>query len=147
MKLLKAVDKVLARMGSSKATERAYNEPLTEAQIKEIPGEQLGVSETGGIWGGVQELNGYLFMELIVLETAKVKTFKGATLRFIGENELTLESDTKEVNSEFSDVFNRWITQISFEITKKDLNYIKKKSFKQLQLDFKKKSFVFDAKK
>ena len=103
MKLFKTVDKVLARMGSSKATERAYNEPLSAEKIKQIPGEQLASSEAGGIWAGIQELNGYVFMELIILETAKIKTFKGVTLRFLGDTELSLTSDSKEINSEFSD--------------------------------------------
>ncbi|KAB8152742.1 hypothetical protein EZY14_013050 [Kordia sp. TARA_039_SRF] len=146
MKLLKSVDKVLARMGSSKATERAYNEPLTAEMIQQIPGEQLGVSEAGGIWAGIQELNGYVFMELIILDTTKIKTFKGITVTFLGENELTLESDTKEINSEFSDIFNRWLTQISVEISKKELNFIKKKKYNQIQLSFKKKALLYDVK-
>lgn len=147
MKLFKSVDKVLARMGSSKATERAYNEPLTAEKIKQIPGEQLGISEAGGIWAGIQELNGYVFMELIILDTTKIKTFKGVSIRFLGDTELTLASDNKEVNSEFSDLFNRWVTQISVEVSKKDLNYIKKKKYTQIQLDSKKKSLLFDVKK
>ena len=147
MKLFKSVDKVLARMGSSKATDRAYNEPLTAEKIKQIPGEQLAASEAGGMWAGIQELNGYVFIELIVLDTTKIKTFKGVSLTFLGDSELTLESDNKEVNSEFSDLFNRWLTQISFEISKKDLNYIKRKKYNQIQLDFKKKSLMFEVKK
>ncbi|MEM6721213.1 MAG: hypothetical protein AAF611_17925 [Bacteroidota bacterium] len=147
MKLFKSVDKVLARMGSSKATERAYNEPLTAEMTKQIPGEQLAISETGGIWAGIQELNGYVFMEMIILDTTKIKTFKCVSVTFLGENELKLASDSKEVNSEFSDLFNRWLTQISVEVTKKDLNYIKKKKYTQIQLDFKKKSLVFEVKK
>lgn len=147
MKLFKSIDKVLARMGSSKATERAYNEPLTEAKIAQIPGEQLATSEAGGIWAGIQELNGYVFMELIVLDTVKIKTFKGATLTFVGETELSLTSDTQEINSEFSDTFNRWLTQISFEISKKDVNFLRKKKYTQVQLNLKKKSLVFDVKK
>lgn len=147
MKLFKTVDKVLARMGSSKATERAYNEPLTEDIIKKVPGEHLAISESGGVWAALQELNGYVFMELIVLDTAKIKTFKGCTLTFVGDTELVLKSDNTEIKSDFSDMFNRWLTEVSFEITKKDLNYIKKKKYTQMRLDFKKKSLLFDAKK
>ena len=147
MKLFKAIDKVLARVGSSKATERAYKDALTPEKIAQIPGEQLGTSELGGIWAGAQELNGYLFMEVFILDTNKIKTFNGATLTFLGENELKLTSDSNEINSEYSDFFNRWTTQISFEIAKKDLNFIKRKKYTQLQVDFKKKSLVFDTKK
>ncbi|WP_298519174.1 hypothetical protein [uncultured Kordia sp.] len=147
MKLFKSVDKVLARMGSSKATERAYNEPLTVEKTKQIPGEQIAASEAGGIWAGIQELNGYVFMELVILDTTKIKTFKGISLKFLGDNQLTLDSDTKEVNSEFSDLFNRWLTQVSFEISKKELNFIKRKKYTQVQLDFKNKSLMFEVKK
>jgi hypothetical protein len=147
MKLFKSVDKVLALMGSSKATERAHKNAFTEEMKEQIPGEQLGTSEHGGIWAVLQELNGYLFMEVIVLDTTKIKTFKGATLTFIGDTKLNLTSDSKELNSDFSSATKRWLTQISFEVSKKDVNYIRKKKFDQIQLDFKKKSLMFEAKK
>ncbi|WP_420572330.1 hypothetical protein [Kordia sp.] len=147
MKLLKSIDKLLASMGNVRAMERTHIDTYTENKMQEVAGEQIATSEQGGIWAALQELNGYVFMEVTILGTTKIKTFKGCTLTFLGDTELTLPSDTKEINSDFSNVSTRWMTQISFEITKKDLNYIKKKKYNQIRLDFKKKSLLFDTKK
>ncbi|WP_046758655.1 hypothetical protein [Kordia jejudonensis] len=147
MKLFKAIDKVLARMGNIRAMERTHVDTYTENKIENIPGDQIAISEHGGIWAGIQELNGYLFLDTFILGTTKIKTLKGATLTFLAEEELTVKSDNYEIDSDYSNVSNRWITQISFEITKKDLNFIKKRTYNQIRLDFKKKSLLFDVKK
>ncbi|QHI38640.1 hypothetical protein IMCC3317_40340 [Kordia antarctica] len=147
MKLLKSLDKLLASMGNISSMERTHIDTHTENKMQEVAGEQLATSEHGGIWAALQELNGYVFMEVTVLGTTKIKTLKGVTLTFLGDNELTLTSDSYEINSDFSNVSTRWMTAISFEITKKDLNFIQKKKFNQVRLDFKKKSLLFDAKK
>ena len=87
------------------------------------------------------------FMNITVLGTVKIKTFKGSTLTFLGDEKITLTSDIAEIDSDYSNVSNRWMTSMSFEITKKDLAFIQKKNFDQIQLTFKKKSLLFDAKK
>lgn len=147
MKLLKSIDKLLASMGNVRSMERTHIDTHTENKMQEVAGEQIATSEQGGIWVALQELNGYVFMEVTVLGTTKIKSLKGCTLTFLGDNELTLTSDSYEINSEFSNVSTRWMTLMSFEITKKDLSYISKKKFNQIRLDFKKKSLLFEAKK
>jgi hypothetical protein len=147
MKFLKTIDKVLARLGNMKAMERTHVDTFTENKMENIPGEQIATSEHGGIWAGLQELNGYIFMETIVLGTTKIKTLKGCSLTFLGDEELTLKSDDYEIDADYSNVSNRWISTISFGITKKDLAFIKKKKHNQIRLDFKKKSLLFDTKK
>lgn len=147
MKLLKTIDKVLARMGNIRAMERTHVDTYTENKMENVSGEQIAVSQHGGIWAGLQELNGYLFLDVTILDTTKIKTLKGATLTFLGETELTLTSDNYEVDSDYSNVSNRWMTHISFEITKKEVNFIKRKKYTQIRLDFKKKSLLFDTKK
>lgn len=147
MKLLKSLDKLLASMGNIDAMERTHIDTHTENRMQEVAGEQLAKSEHGGIWAALQELNGYVFMEVTVLGTTKIKSLKGCTLTFLGDTNLTLTSDSYEISSEFSNVSTRWMTQMSFEITKKDLSYISKKKYNQIQLDFKKKSLLFEAKK
>jgi len=147
MKLFKTIDKVLARMGNMRAMERTHVDTFTENKMENVRGEQIATSEHGGIWAELEELNGYLFLNIIILGTTKIKTLKGAKLTFLGDGELTLSSDDYEVDSDYSNVSNRWITPINFGITKQDLNFIKKKKFNQLRLDFKKKSLLFDRKK
>jgi hypothetical protein len=147
MKLLKSIDKLLASMGNISSMERTHIDTHTENKMQEVAGEQIATSEQGGIWAALQELNGYVFMEVTVLGTTKIKSLKGCTLTFLGDTNLTLTSDSYEISSEFSNVSTRWMTLMSFEITKKDLSYISKKKYNQVQLDFKKKSLLFDTKK
>ncbi len=147
MKLLKSIDKLLGSMGSSKAVKRVHEGAISEDLLKNVPGELLATSEYGGIWAGLQELNGYIFMEITVLNPTKIKTFNGTTLTFLGGDALVLTSDSKEINSEYSNAYHSWVTLMSFEITKKDLSFIQKKKFDQIQLTFKKKSLLFEAKK
>lgn len=147
MGLLKSFDKLLASMGNVSSMERTHIDTFTEKKMQEVAGEQIATSEQGGIWAALQELNGYVFMEITVLGTTKIKTHKGVTLKFLGDQEILLTSDYKEISSEFSNVSTRWMTQISFEITKKDLTLIQKRKFNQIQLDFKKKSLLFEVKK
>jgi len=147
MKLLKTIDKVLARMGNIRAMERTHVDTFTENKMENVAGEQIAQSQHGGIWAELQELNGYIFMNITVLGTVKIKTFKGSTLTFLGDEKITLTSDIAEIDSDYSNVSNRWMTSMSFEITKKDLAFIQKKNFDQIQLTFKKKSLLFDAKK
>ncbi|WP_298425334.1 hypothetical protein [uncultured Kordia sp.] len=147
MKLFKSIDKVLALMGNVRAMERTHVDTYTENKMENVPGEQIATSQHGGIWGGIQDLNGYLFLNVTILGTTKIKTLKGASLTFLTEEEVTVKSDNYEIDSDYSNVSNRWMTQISFEITKKDLNVIKKKKYNQMRLNFKKKSLLFDTKK
>ncbi len=147
MKLFKTIDKVLARMGNMRAMERTHVDTYTENKMENVPGEQIATSQHGGIWAGLQEVNGYLFLDVTILGTTKIKTLKGATLTFLTEEEITVKSDNYEIDSDYSNVSNRWMTQISFEITKQDLKVIQKKKYNQIRLDFKKKSLLFDTKK
>lgn len=147
MKLLKTIDKVLARMGNIRAMERTHVDTFTENEMENVAGEQIAQSKHGGIWAELQELNGYIFMNITILGTVKIKTFKGSTLTFLGDEEITLTSDMAEIDSDYSNVSNRWMTLMSFEITKEDLAVIQKKKFDQIQLTFKKKSLLFDRQK
>lgn len=147
MKLFKSIDKVLARMGNMRAMERTHVDTYTENKIENIPGDQIATSQHGGIWAGIQDVNGYLFLDVTILGTTKIKTLKGATLTFLTDEEITVKSDNYEIDSDYSNISNRWMTQISFEITKTDLKVIQKKKYDQMRLDFKKKSLLFDTKK
>lgn len=147
MKLFKSIDKVLARMGNMRAMERTHVDTYTENKIENIPGDQIATSQHGGIWAGIQDVNGYLFLDVTILGTTKIKTLKGATLTFLTDEEITVKSDNYEIDSDYSNISNRWMTQISFEMTKQDLKVIQKKKYDQMRLDFKKKSLLFDTKK
>jgi len=61
------------------------------------------------------------------------------------DSELHLVSDTLEIESDYSNVSDRWITEISFDITDKNIEMITHKEAIKAHLNFKKNSESFDV--
>ena len=75
----------------------------------------------------------------------KIKTLKERKIIFTREkDDFILSSDTQEIKSEYSNNSYKYFTQISFDISKEEIELIKKGAFTKVQLDFKRKSLVFD---
>ena len=142
MALFKKVDQVLAALGNIRAMERLHVDTVTEDKILTIKGSKIAESSEGILYGGIDDLNGYLFLEAVILSRINIKTFKGATLNFIGITDFELKSDTQEIESDFSNVSNRFMTKISFDINKPEIELIKSKQFEMVVLNFKKKSLT-----
>jgi len=86
-----------------------------------------------------------LFLEAVILSGINIKTFKGGVLIFSGiGNDFTLQSDTKEIESDYSNVSNQFMTKVSFYIDKKEIKRIKDNDYKQVRFDFKKKSLILN---
>lgn len=136
---------IVTKLGGVDTSEKNHVDTFTENRIANVSGEQIASSENGGIWIEFQELSGYHFMDIIVIGKKKFKTFDGCELVFISDNsDLKLLSDTKEIESDFSNVSNRWITQIAFDITTTNIEMIRKKEANQAHLNFKKDSETFE---
>lgn len=142
MSIFKKVDQVLAALGNIKAMERLHVDTFTEDKINNIKGEKIAESNEGIIYTTINELNGYLFLETTVLSRVNIKTFKGATLTFSGQVDFELSSDTLEIESNFSNVSNRFMTEISFDITQEEIKQIKAKHYEKIILKFKKKELT-----
>ncbi len=144
MGIFKKVDKVLASLGNIRAMERLHVDTFTEDKINNIEGDKIAESKEGQLWVGIQELNGYFFLETIILSGIKIKTIKGGVLIFSNDDkDFTLISDTQEIESDFSNVSNRFMTRISFDITESEIQQIVNREFKQIRFEFKKKSLTF----
>lgn len=79
-----------------------------------------------------------------MLSRTEIKTFKGVELSFLGgEVEMYIDSDTKEISSDYSNVSNRWLTHISFEVSDEDIEFITKKEYEIVQIESKKKQIRF----
>lgn len=142
MALFKKVDRVLAALGNMKAMERLHVDTVTEEKMENVGGEKIAESDQGVLFGGIEELNGYLFLETILLSKSNLKTFKGATISFEGDDSFQLKSDTQEIESDFSNVSNRFMTRVSFDITEEDIERIKNGSYDSLVYTCKKTSLV-----
>lgn len=141
--ILKAI---VTKLGGVDTSAKNHVDTFTEAKITGVPGEQLATSGQGGIWIEYQDLAGYTFLNVIVIGQYNLKTLTGCELRFYGNDfEKTLASDTQEIESDFSNVSNRWITQIAFDVTDMDVSFIENKIADTIELIGKKSKETFKA--
>ena len=57
--------------------ERLHVDTFTEDKINNIEGDKIAESREGQLYCGATELNGYLFLETIMLSGVNIKTFNG----------------------------------------------------------------------
>ena len=143
--MFKKIDKVLAAFGNMRAMERLHVDTVTENKIESAEGDKIAESREGAIFCGTSEINDYLFLETTIISGVKIKTFGGASLVFSQNgSEFTLKSDTQEIDPDFSNVSDRFIARVSFDITKEEVNKIRNGEFEKVQFCWKKKSLTFD---
>ena len=145
MNVFRSIDKVLAGLGNIRAMERLHVDTFTEDLIKNIEGEKIAESQFGQIFISYQELAGYEFMNTVILSATNIKTFKGAKLVLIkGLDELEIPSDDEEIESDFSNVSNRYMTKVSFIVDEEVKRKIDARDFEEVRFQFKKKIIHFD---
>jgi len=148
MSIFKKADKILATFGNVRAMQRTHVDAFTEEKITNIKSEKYGISEYGILYIDFQELAGYFSLETTILSNTDFKTNKGAILNFKSDSqELTLNSDDYMIESDFSNVSNRYITKISYPVSNEEMVKVQNKDF--LSVDFKVKKHVinFEIKK
>jgi len=148
MSIFKKADKILATFGNVRAMQRTHVDAFTEEKITNIKSEKYGISEFGILYIDFQELAGYFSLETTILSNTDFKTNKGAILNFKSDSqELTLNSDDYMIESDFSNVSNRYITKISYPVSNEEMVKVQNKDF--LSVDFKVKKHVinFEIKK
>ncbi|TYA71562.1 hypothetical protein [Seonamhaeicola marinus] len=142
MGVLKSIDKVLAAFGNIRAMERLHVDSFTENLITNISGVKIAESLYGQLFVSFQTLADYEFMNVSILSATDIKTYKGCSLTFLTESGETMVmiSDTKEIESDYSNVSNRWLTKISFVIEAHEKKFVIDKNFDKVFLKFKKKT-------
>ena len=140
-----AVDKTLANFGSMSAMERTHVDTFTENRINSIKDEPIAKSKYGIIYTNNQEIDIYNILNTTIISATNIKSQSGSIIIFEkdGVNELELNSDEKIIKSDFSNVSNRWITELSFYLSKDELAYINKREFDKIHLEYNKKTMLF----
>lgn len=139
-----SLDKILAAFGNIRAMERTHVDNFTEDIINSIDEEAFAVSEQNVLFGKTSELGGYFYVITIIVGSFKIKTNKGAKLALKGDEfDLILNSDMDEFESDHSNISNRYITRIDFQIKKEDVAKFDKKKVTSLTLSAKKQEVVF----
>lgn len=139
-------DKILAAFGNIRAMERTHVDNHTEDIINSVKEKAFAVSEENVLFASTKELGGFHYVITIIIGAFKIKTIKGATLSLTGTDfNLELKSDTDEFESDHSNVSNRHITRIDFQIEKEDVGKFDKSRIKSLKLKAKKQIIDFNT--
>lgn len=138
---------IVTKLGGIDTSESNHIDTYTEEKINTTEGSKIASSKNnGGIWISFQELAGYEYMNITVIGANNMKNFNGCILNFMNNETISLQlnSDTREIESNFSNVSNRWITDISFDITNSNIDVIKNNTASYIKLEYKKKFEFFD---
>ncbi|RKE97954.1 hypothetical protein [Ichthyenterobacterium magnum] len=141
---MKFITKILAGFGNIRAMEKLHVDDHTEAIINDIDNAPFAISDNNVLFAGLNELGGYYFFQTVVVGTFHIKTIKGAQLTLTGiDFEIVLESDMEELESDHSNVSNRSISKIDFQIEKEDIDKVDATRIKKMVLTSKKKVVEF----
>ena len=138
------ITKLKSAFSESKNAEKPSNDSFTEAIIDDVEGVPFAISETNVLYASLSELAGYHYFKTIIIGTFKLKTFDGAKMIVHGKDfKLELTSDMLELESESSNIPNRNITRIDFEIDSKDISKISRITIESLEILAKKEHVQF----
>lgn len=139
-----SLTKLKAAFGQVKSAEKSIESDNTEAIINDLKDEPLAISSENVMYAGWDELGGYHFMQTVIVGRFHIKTVKGAKLHIAGKSiDLNLDSDMVELESDPSNVSNRSITRIDFQIEKSDIKKITRSNIDSLTLTAKKQRLEF----
>jgi len=145
MSLKRSILKVQAALGNIRAMEKLHVDTHTENIIIKVEGTKFAKSSSNEMYMDIVELAGYYYVKTIIMGSFHIKTWKGAHLLIVGKNfELNLASDMQEIESDFSNVSNRSITQIDFIIEEQDINKIDKSAIEKITVSSKKNTAHFE---
>jgi hypothetical protein len=134
--ILKLYQKLLAALGNIRAMEALHIDNYTENKIQNLKGEVYGASVDGKILFYFNNIAGYIFLEVVVLSSQNIKSMKGADLILSGAKSLSINSDTTEIESDFSNISNQWMTKISFIVSEEEKEIIQSKQYSIIDIDY-----------
>jgi hypothetical protein len=121
--------------------ERTHVDTYTENLISNVEGVKLVASRFGIFYVSFQHLTGYIFLNATIISGTNIKTGKGCELVFSTRGKvMRIISDSQEVESDYSNISNRWLTKISFVVTQVEKDMIRREDFDSLYLNYKNKS-------
>lgn len=137
-------DKILATFGNKRALERTHVDNHTEDILSSIKDNAFAISNDNVLFLAIKELGGFYYLKTIVVGAFKIKTNKGATLSINGiDFDLELKTDMNEFESEHSNISNRHVTRIDFQIEEEDALKIDESLINTLELKAKKHQILF----
>lgn len=125
--------------------ERDVDALMTE-KIKKFSGCPFAGNDKTLVFGEATELNGFRFLGIQLVGYPRERTYKGCTLIFAGDDvEMKLDSDTQEIDTDYSDRLRMGITTFEIDLDEELQNAAEAKHITQMQVVFGKMVYVFQV--
>ena len=124
-----------------KSTDKPATDPMPKLEYK--GGTKYASNESVDAYIDFEELGGYPYVKTVLLGLFSVRTKKsGCNLTFVFENgeEIILDSDNTQVESDRVNKTKIYFTPIDFEITEEALATIKKNNVAKVVFKFKRET-------
>lgn len=143
-----SLGKIKTALGKDSATKEAKNEKFLEDIKASVPEKPFALSEKNIMLAGMKELAGYFYFRVVIVGRLKLKTFTGAKLTINCKDlEMTLSSDMNELESEFGQLPNSYVTVVDFEIEKAQIKKLNASDIDTLRFVSKKHDVIFTTTK
>jgi len=140
-----SLDKLKGAFGNKRKANPAKTDDNVDVIISDFDDVPFAISDDNVMYAGFGELGGYHFIQTIVVGTLKIKTLKGAKLKInMTDFELNLDSDSTELESDYSSVSGRSITRVDFQIEEEDVLKIEKTRPSSIILTCEKNNLEFE---
>lgn len=141
---MKLLYKILAATGNIRAMEKLHVDTFTEEKINSVTDKPFAKSQNELLYLSHKELGGFYYLKTIIIGKFNIKTTKGAILKITGNDfNFKIKTDMDEFESDYSNVSNRSITRIDFQLEKNQVDIFENKKIETLELITKKKTIFF----
>ena len=131
---------------SLKVMERTSADNHIEEQINKAGIEKYAESEFGDLYLRTDELGGFLILESLIVSATNFKSKKGSKLTFSNKDEsLVFESDEDKIESDFSELSNRHVTRIDYNIEAEEVAIIEGKRHDNVRFEINGKEIIFSS--
>ncbi|MEM7160881.1 MAG: hypothetical protein AAF487_00440 [Bacteroidota bacterium] len=130
-------------MGFFKFKNRDYDKIVTEA-IQKIDFDPIAEEGEFKFYCGSDITGGYRFLNCNIVGPFQVRTKNSCKVCFSdGHEEIEIDSETVEINTDYSDTLGIGVTAFVVEIESKLLAWIENSMVKEIRITFKKESLSF----
>ena len=119
--------------------------PVETPKIEYKGGTKFATNDTNEVYLDLEELGGYPYIKTVIIGDFSTKIKRaGCTLTFLfKKDQLTLDSDNTDIESNQIKKAGIYYTEIDFELNEEEAEKIKKNPITEIQYSFKNKVISF----
>ncbi len=118
----------------SQAAQDELDRLMTE-KIRKFSGKPFASFENERAFAKYNALAGFKFLEITILANYEVKTFRGGQVTFSNkEKRLTVETDSMEIETDYSNTLSLGMTRLEIDITEELVDFINKTPVSDLEI-------------